>query len=258
MLLTFITTFIVMCITSVHADDSLSPITLSFTEKPPYYFTHEISKEPQGFLLNKSLEIFDRAQIKYKLISLPPKRILKEIEDNKTAHCSIGWFKNSEREKFALYSEIIHRDSPMVVVINSELRSQLTNTSTLKDLEEWIFFKRGQTLNSQTFIFGTVSGFSYGEALDAIILKLGKNKITTDQSSQSPLQLLHRIAFERINMGFFDIEEYGHYINNNPRLAANLALLKMVDSPPGKERFIICSKNVGAEVIQKINKHIKK
>lgn len=258
MLLSFITTFLLSLFSSVNADDSISSITLSFTEKPPYYYTHETSKKSQGFLLNKSLDIFDRAQIKYKLISLPPKRILKEIEDNKTAHCSIGWFKNSEREKFALYSEIIHRDSPMVVVINSELRSQLTTTSTLKELEDWIFFKRGQTLSSQTFIFGIVSGFSYGDTLDAIILKLGKNKITTDQSSQSPLQLLHRIAFERINMGFFDIEEYGHYINNNPRLAANLALLKITDSPPGKERFIICSKKVGTEIINLINKNIKK
>ena len=253
MLLTMISTLLY----STLGNTITQSITLSYTEKPPYYFTHETTKKPQGFLLKKSLEIFDQAQVKYKLISLPPKRILKEIEENKTAHCSLGWFKNPEREKFALYSDIIHRDSPMVVVINSELKNSLDATSTLKDLEHWIFYKRGQAPHAQTFIFGTVSGFSYGETLDKLIEKLSNYKVTTDQSSQSPLQLLHRIAFERINMGFFDLEEYGHYINHNPRLAANLVLLKMTDSPLGKERFIICSKKVGADFMAILNKNIK-
>lgn len=253
MLLTMISTLLY----STLGNTITQSITLSYTEKPPYYFTHETTKKPQGFLLKKSLEIFDQAQVKYKLISLPPKRILKEIEENKTAHCSLGWFKNPEREKFALYSDIIHRDSPMVVVINSELKNSLDATSTLKDLEHWIFYKRGQAPHAQTFIFGTVSGFSYGETLDKLIEKLSIYKVTTDQSSQSPLQLLHRIAFERINMGFFDLEEYGHYINHNPRLAANLVQLKMTDSPLGKERFIICSKKVGADFMAILNKNIK-
>lgn len=234
-------------------------LTISYTEKPPYYYTDSSTKKPSGFLLEKTLKILNKAEITdYKLISLPPKRILKEMNDNMEFECSIGWFINEERKKIAQFSLPIHRDSAMVLIVNNKDLASMKGIKTLDDLKNWI----AQKENSQkTISLGKVSGFSYGDVIDQFIannfVETTFKKHFLDQSSQDPIQLLSRISLRRINFGFFDQKEFEYFIQKEPTIARDLTVLKLKGMPEGKERYLMCSRKVSSETMVRINNAIK-
>lgn len=234
-------------------------LTISYTEKPPYYYTDSSTKKPSGFLLEKTLKILNKAEITdYKLISLPPKRILKEMNDNMEFECSIGWFANEERKKIAQFSLPIHRDSAMVLIVNNKDLASMKGIKSLDDLKNWI----AQKENSQKIIsLGKVSGFSYGDVIDQFIannfVETTFKKHFLDQSSQDPIQLLSRISLRRINFGFFDQKEFEYFIQKEPTIARDLTVLKLKGMPEGKERYLMCSRKVSNETMVRINNAIK-
>lgn len=234
-------------------------LTISYTEKPPYYYTDSSTKMPAGFLLEKTIKILSKAEITdYKLISLPPKRILKEMSDNVESECSIGWFINEERKKIAQFSLPIHRDSPMVLIINNKDFAAMNGVKSLDELKTWIALKE----NSQKMIsLGKVSGFSYGDVIDQFItsnfVETTSKKHFLDQSSQDPIQLLSRISLRRINFGFFDQKEFEFFIQKEPKIARDLTALKLKGMPEGKERYLMCSRKVNNETMVRINNAIK-
>lgn len=234
-------------------------LIISYTEKPPYYYTDSESKKPSGFLLEKALKILNKADItSYKVLPLPPKRILKEMEDNIETECSIGWFANEERKKIAQFSEAIHRDSPMVLIVHSKDLPQMSDIKSLDDFKNWINKKE---YDQKLISLGKVSGFSYGDKLDQFIadnfVEIQSKKHFLDQSSQDPIQLLSRISNRRINFGFFDQKEFEYFSQKEPMFAKELSVLSLKGMPEGKERFIMCSKKVHADIMVRINSAIK-
>ncbi len=242
----FLIIFFIISKNSIASDDSL---TISYTEKPPYYYSEGSS--PKGFLVEKVIKILAPTKINYKINSFPPMRIVEEIKRNKNHHCSIGWFKNEDRKSFAQFSEKIHTDKKMIIVTNLNKSHFFRQISSFKKLKEYI----AKQENKNAITLGTVSGFSYGSELDHFIKTYPENSI--DQSNQSPIQLLQKIALERVDYGFFDQEEFNYLNNNFTDISKKLKTFEIMDFPLGQNRYLMCSLSTPIEIINSINKSIK-
>ena len=62
---------------------------------------------------------------------MPFKRQLITIKANKIKACGIGWFKKTEREKFAWFSQPIYKDKPTVAISKKGNKSLLRHSTIL-------------------------------------------------------------------------------------------------------------------------------
>ena len=99
------------------AQKSTEPdIKVAYLERPPYYWTD--NGHPRGFLLELTQRIFNLAGIKATYAPAPPNRIIADLRENREPICSIGWFRNPERESYSRFSLPIYRDRPLVILTN--------------------------------------------------------------------------------------------------------------------------------------------
>ncbi|MDE2428233.1 MAG: hypothetical protein KGM99_05860, partial [Burkholderiales bacterium] len=83
-----------------HAEDK---ITLNYNERPPY-IVPAADGSATGLTATPAANAFSTAGIPVTWTKIPPNRQLIVVQENKSANCAIGWFKNSERETFAKFS----------------------------------------------------------------------------------------------------------------------------------------------------------
>lgn len=219
---------------------SIQPLIISYLDRPPYYYT--VAGEAQGLLVEKVKAILDTANIKADYREVPAGRILHNIEHNTTAQCSIGWFKNNAREKFARFTLPIWRDSPWMVLAPVQLKDAISQYERFSEL-----------LADSTLSWGTHREFSYGQYLDGLAQQYATNKMefSGDQMLLPKMMLKGRASYMIIAQEEFLplVESAGLNINN-------FFLQPMADAPPVNERFLMCSKSVTPELIEKINQAI--
>lgn len=217
-------------------------IQVSYIERPPYYFTKE--KEATGFLFKLQKKILDDTNIKVHFVSLPAKRALKRIKKSNGLHCSIGWFKTVEREKFANFTLPIYQNRPLVVITKKQNSSQLEKYSTLKE----IFLDKKLTSTK-------IDGFSYGTFVDKLIKDLKPTFYTITGEQQ---QLIRMLAKGRMTYMLVAPEEIATLIKSNKLNTADFTVFSLSDVPAGNKRYLMCSKGVEKDIINKINLSIQK
>ncbi|GGY16475.1 substrate-binding periplasmic protein [Paludibacterium paludis] len=216
-------------------------ISIQYRDKPPYSYSKE--GRPAGFLLERTVEILRRAAVPAKYEQIPVKRIVQDIKDNKKTVCSPGWYKIPDREVFAQFTLAIHQDKPQIVLANVQVAKQIQSMSTFKSL-----------LNNKDYRLGIVSGVSYGPDLDGMI----NNATTTAMDSNvTPDGLARMIAMHRADYMIIDVEDYNFLLQKKEIDTDRLVVLKFKDIPEGLRRYIMCSKNVSADIMQRINRSIQ-
>jgi polar amino acid transport system substrate-binding protein len=90
---------------------------LSFIDRAPYYYLHDGSLG--GFLLEWQNEVLERAEVANKLRQTMAKGILNWIQKYTNPFCLIGWYKNSERQKYGNFTNAIYQNKPLVVLTRS-------------------------------------------------------------------------------------------------------------------------------------------
>jgi polar amino acid transport system substrate-binding protein len=214
-----------------------TPLKVAYLERPPYYWTN--GEEPNGFLLQLTRQILDRAEVPATFAALPPNRILDELRQNTSPFCSIGWFKTSERETFATFSLPIYRDKPLVVLT---LKTSLHRFSTYRTVR--------QLFGDLDLIMAQMASFSYGEALDRL-RNQSLGPTMTISTSQSVLPRL--IAQGRASYMLVAPEEIPTLLDSAGVNADLFATLPMDDVPVGNLRHLMFSKNVPETVLNRIN-----
>jgi uncharacterized protein (TIGR02285 family) len=238
------TCFIVLLIsffaTVSQADKDLpQPIRLYAFHRPPYYTFDGAA--PDGFLLDISKNVLDKAKLSYQILEMPPQRIIEHFKSTTERACSPGWFRSPEREEFALFTDPIYVNAPMGVALRVETLPQLPARLTVKEL-----LHSGLTL-------GVKAGFSYGGALDSL-LKGFKDRAYSSTIDNE--QFLMMIAKRRIDYAFMEPEEYSWLVKKNPELASSLLFLTPLDAPPGQERRLMCTKALEGEM-NKLNEALR-
>jgi polar amino acid transport system substrate-binding protein len=213
-----------------------------YLERPPYYFT--VNGRAEGFLVKLSRKLFQAANIQASFSEMPPKRIIKMIKTKDSRCCSIGWFKNPEREGFAKFSLPIYQDKSMVILTLKNKKELFQSYRNLKDV-----------FSDNTIIFGAMSEFSYGSYIDDLLKNhtLSKIEITSRQSIIPEMILKGRATFMIIAP-----EEIDTLLQSSDLNPDDFISIPMPDIPEGNKRYLMFSQDVRDETIGRINIAIQK
>ncbi len=220
---------------------SAQTLTVLYFKRPPYYDT--IKNRADGFLVELTRQIFQKANIKPIFKEIPPSRIMRTIKTPNKKVCSIGWFKNKERQGFAKFSLPIYQNKPLVVLTTRSLQHLFERHRTIKDI-----------FSDRLLILAKIDSFSYGAIMDEWINNYAPNihEISSNQSLLPRLIINNRASYMLVAP-----EEISMMLQNAKLDEKKFISLSKPDIPPGNKRYIIFSKNVEDHLIERINQSIQ-
>ncbi len=211
-------------------------LTVAWRNKPPHqYIENNVEK---GILLDRAKEAFSEAHLPARFVEEPAKRIWNNFAIGSKNYCSIGWYRIPERESLVQYSAIFHSDPPHTLLVSPAAIAPVTAHKTLASL-----------LTDESLTMGVVDGVSYGPELDALI-KRSKNKI--ERSTTSPMVMAQMIGANRASFMFIDREDW-EFLHDKERSMQGTTQIDLKGMPQGLDRYIVCSKDVPAAAMKKIN-----
>jgi polar amino acid transport system substrate-binding protein len=216
-------------------------VTVAYRDKPPYSYTKD--GKPTGFLLERTMEIFKRAGVDAQYEEVPVKRIVRDIQDDRTPVCSPSWYKLPERELFARFSLPIHQDEPHMLLASTRSFEKMKSIKSLKEL-----------FATKELRLGKVSGTSYGPELDAMISATEQEVM---DSMVTPMGLARMIKAKRADYMLIDVEDYRFLNKDGDVDTEEVTPFKFPDMPPGLKRYIMCSKSVSAKTMAKLDRAIQ-
>ncbi len=214
-------------------------IELMFYERPPYMVA-AADGSASGLSATPSEQAFKKAGIAYHWNKLSSSRILELVRDNAIAACAVGWFKTEERLRFAKFTKAIYRDKPFLGIAPKKwvLPPDISLVKLLKNKETRILIK---------------DGFSYGPALDAMLVNFKPKLIS---SSEEVVQMVQMIKANRADLTFVPEDEATFLLEQAGFRADDFNLVRFPDIPLGEKRYIMCSKKVPDAIIQKLNAEV--
>ncbi len=235
-----ITTLLALAALSVtshsQADDK---IVLNYNVRPPY-IVEEPDGSASGLTATPAANAFKTAGIAISWAKAPPNRQLAMVQENKEKNCAIGWYKTGEREAFAKFSKALYRDKPPVLLLNSTFK--VKDNAKLDDI---LAMPGVKVLIKEKF--------SYGHTIDTALAKIKPQTLVSNGSNTQMLQL---VAAKSADLMFAAPEEANYLIEQSNMSKDKFSQFKASDMPDGGERYLICSKNISDEVMNKLNKAI--
>lgn len=230
-----------LCIPLSSTAYSEDVVTVAWRVKPPLQYT--VDGQPRGTLVERVKQVFLLAKIKTEFVEEPTNRIFYNFKNGKKNYCAFGLYYVPERVGFAQYSRVFHRDPPQTILASPAAFNLVSAHLTLASL-----------LADANLTLGVVDTSSYGPELDAMI-KAGKNKIVRSTTLQT--NMARMIAANRASFMFVDRKDW-EYLKKNDVHVKGASPKDFPDMPPGQKRYILCSKDLTAEQMQRINKAIQK
>jgi polar amino acid transport system substrate-binding protein len=215
-------------------------ITLLFTDRAPYT---EMTQDgsPVGLVATEATYAFMTADLRYAWQVSSFKRILQTIEQPTGQNCAAGLYKTPERERFAKYTKPIFRDGQTVLIV----RKEIAVPSSVK-------FEYILTIpNLRILVKGS---YSYGAMIDGIFAKLKPNLIIADVEVR---QMVEMLKGNRGDALIASAEEANYLMKELDRSGRTLKTVSLIDSPLGEYRYILCSKAVPDDVIERLNRTIR-
>jgi len=225
---------------SAAAAESTPPIVLHWFPRPPFHY--EEQQKLTGLLVEPVLGAFQFAGVAYATENTPATRIFNLIKENHGYDCALGWYKNTEREQFAQFSDPIYHDKALIGVARKD--SQIPLTITAKEL---ISTYHVRMVAKQTF--------SHGAYLDNLLASPSKAIAILRTSGEIPV-ILKMVQSNRADLALVDAEEVGYMFSHGLDVA-NFEILHFPDVPPSEFRYLMCSKRVPESVLTRINAAIK-
>jgi polar amino acid transport system substrate-binding protein len=215
-------------------------LTVAWRNKPPLHYKE--NGVEQGLLLDRAKQVFATAGIPTTFVEEPSKRIWANFSSGTPSYCSIGWYHLPERELIAQYSEIFHTDRPHTLLAAPVAADKVRAHKGLASL-----------LTDKELTLGLVDGVSYGPQLDAMI-KATANRV--ERKTVEPALMARIVAANRVSFMFIDRDDW-EYLSQRDEMVHDAVQIDFPDLPAGLNRYIVCSKDVPADVMAKINKAIE-
>ncbi|NPA24600.1 MAG: transporter substrate-binding domain-containing protein [Deltaproteobacteria bacterium] len=216
-------------------------IILCYHERPPYYATGPLGV--YGLCADPAKQAFYIAGISFKWLRLPARRQLEMIRDNKCRACALGWFKNPQREKFACFSLPIYQDKPLIALARADNREIPDRTS----LE--------RILANRNLLLLKKNGYSYGTYVDDKIAALKPRQTVTDSEN---IAMLKMIYVGRADYFFISEEEASYLTRTSGLLQNDFKFVHFSDMPVGNKRYLLFSRKVEKQTIDKLNTALRK
>jgi polar amino acid transport system substrate-binding protein len=215
-------------------------ITVSWRDKPPYHYVD--GARDRGFLLARGKAVFAQAGVPARFVMEPSKRIWASFQSGKTNYCSLGRYRMPERDAFAQYSRAIHMDPPQVLLVSQGALPQVRKHKSLAAL-----------LADPGFELGLTDGTSLGPQLDALVA--GSANTVTRRTVEAST-LIRMVAAGRMSYTIADRYGWDYLRARDPRLAG-LTVHVMPDMPGGLARYIMCSKDIPAATMARLDKALE-
>ncbi|MDM8545072.1 transporter substrate-binding domain-containing protein [Candidatus Venteria ishoeyi] len=234
--------FIFYCFYSpLFAENTLPPLGVYIYDRPPL-FNIKDTDNISGIIAEPTAQVFEMAKVPFRWRITSSKAVLKKLEQNTQALCGTGWFKNTEREKFAKYSLPIYQDGARVIMIRA-------NDAAVK---KHTFFTHLFADNSLKA--GLKKGYSYGPYIDDRIKELSPQVVMTNQGGEGMIRMLLKGRFDY----FLLIQEQAEYLLSLPDYQSQIELKTFKDIFPGCFRYILCSLKTDDNIMHRINQAITK
>lgn len=228
---------LLLCLDAGQGLASATDLQVVYLERPPYYFTDK--GQPRGFLFSLTRKILDRAGMTATYAQYPPNRILAELRSDQQPMCSIGWFRTAEREAFVNFSLPIYRDLPMVLLTTVDKRDAIGRHRTLWDV-----------FGDTSLVMAQVASFSFGQAIDRMLTDVTVRTLTVSSSQK----VLPRLLLEgRASYMLVAPEEVDMLLRAAGVPAERFVTLNLEGTPPGNLRYLIFSKGVPADTLERVN-----
>lgn len=213
-----------------------APVTVAWREKPPYYyFENGVAK---GFMLDRARQVFSAAGVPAHFVNEPQKRIWANFAHGMQNYCSISWYRLPEREAVAQYSAPMHIDQPHAILAVPAVAARVRAHANLKSL-----------LSDKSLTLAVIDGVSYGPELDALIAT-SENRVMRRTVETSAM--FRMVSVGRADFLFVDREDWNYLRVKYPELQS-LVLIDFADMPAGLKRYIVCSRDVPAETMERLN-----
>lgn len=218
-----------------------SSVTLYYYERKPFHYTTD-DGHAVGLMVTPTTQIFEKAGVTISWKVMPVSRILATIKANVGDDCSPGWYKTPEREDYARYSLPIYSDKPLVGLARADFPARQGITA-----KELFLQAHARLLIKQGFVHGT-----YFDQIIAAMPPANVIRVPEDVSSMVKM----------VRYGIADVvpatpEEAEVYVANSGYGMKEFRILNFSDIPAVEKRYIICSKRVPAELMDKLNAIIK-
>ncbi|MDM8536942.1 transporter substrate-binding domain-containing protein [Desulfobacterales bacterium HSG17] len=226
----------------LNAQNTSKSLPIYYNERPPFFFTNK-NEIAQGIVIERVKTVFDKAGVSYKFGSFPPNRLLIKLKKNNERFCTIGWYKNEERQKFAKYSDYIYQNKSRIALASSN-NNKIKSGNALAEV----------FMNRDLFLL-VKDGFSYGKFIDDKITKYepAMKKVFLDN-----IKLLKLLKLKRADYFFTFEEEADVLIPKAGFRKADFKYVHFSNMPSGLKRYILYSKKVEDDLIKKIDEAIKK
>ena len=227
--------FFLLCTTVVSAEDV---IQVYYEERTPYAVTGP-QGDVSGLTATPTKNAFRQAGINFQWKKMPFKRQLQTIKYNKKIACGIGWFKKSEREEFALFTNVIYQDRPSITISKHghDIVAKHDNVAGL--------------LNDESLKLLVKDDFSYGSYVDALIDKYAPERVVAVGSNN--VQMLQMVQSGRADYFFVSEEEAEEIITSSGHQLDQFQRQHYSDMPAGNKRYIACSQQVTKEKVDLLN-----
>lgn len=215
-------------------------ITVAWSEKPPYYYIEDGLEK--GFMLAYGKALFAAAGIDATFVREPQKRIWSRFRTGMRNYCSIGWYYLPERAAIAQYSLPVYTDPTQLVLIAPKAVAQVRAHATLASM-----------LADPALTIGLLDGSSYGAELDARIRQSANRKMLSNVNSAGMIQM---VAADRVSYMLSDRTDW-HYSRSRSKSLESVVQYEVPDVPPGLKRHIVCSPDIPAATMEKLNQAIR-
>jgi polar amino acid transport system substrate-binding protein len=216
------------------------PLIIFYVERPPY--SHTLSDgTAAGLLVDAAKDILRLADIDHEFRPMPVPRILQELEAATQTAAALGFFKTPSRAATFKFSDAMYDDGPLLLIY--------ATPSFLPDRTQ---ARLAHILAQPGIRIGAIEGYSYGQQADTI---LKAHSAHVHRVSGVTEQLYRMLAAGRIN-GFLARKPDSDHAADTFGYETNHAVLR--DVPPPQYRYLMFSRNVGDDLIARINAAIGK
>ncbi|GFK95782.1 hypothetical protein NNJEOMEG_03650 [Fundidesulfovibrio magnetotacticus] len=213
------------------------PVLVLYNERPPYLITGPDGRV-RGLTADPAEAALTAANIPHKWVLTPARRQLAMLEQNPGRVCLVGWFRNPEREKIGRFTAPLYKDRPVAALARTHDRR----------------FRQGmsvrEALGDPTLLLLMKDSYSYGKELDALI---AASAVRIEKTAAENVAMARMIRAGRAGYMFIAPEEAEELLRGEEFRDGGLTLVTFGDAPEGEERHLLCSGQVSAEEIRRID-----
>ena len=222
---------------------------------PFFIYKKNDSKPSDGVAYHLLKKILNSANVKYEFNNIPLVRTLVLMKENKTKVCYPNALMIKSRLSYVFYSKPYFKDKRTSILLRKD-DNRFTEYKTFSEI-----------LKNKNLRILLKIGYAYGNYIEETLNKTKKyitGSVKSDKpdeiilSSNDNYEMLNEIIEKNGDYMLISRYEAEYLFKENPKYKNTLTIKDVDDLNYNEKRYLMCSKIVGQETINKINHQIKK